>query len=335
MVRKLFLFLLFCCPLLSGYGQTGGQRSFEFLNVPANARLSALGGVNTSLADRDVNFFHANPSLVSDTLSGFASASYQSYVAEIGQALFSYAHKFDRLGTVAFGIQHLGYGTLKGYDASGLETGDFKSGETAIVIGKSHQVSNFRIGGSLKGIFSNIAGYRASALVMDIGGVFIHPKKDITVGMVIKNLGVVLSEYSETSESSVPFDIQLGATFRPEHMPLRFSVTAYHLAKRDVTYYNTAVGDEEPGIFNRVLRRVNFGIEILFHRNVNAIIGYNYATHQELKLANGGGGAGISFGFSARIKSVEFVFSRGGYVAGSAGYSFTVLHNIDTSLRRR
>ena len=78
----------------TAFAQTGGKKSFEFLNVPNNARLAALGGVNVSLADRDINFFFSNPALVGDTLAGFASASYQFYVADIGQATFSYAHNF-------------------------------------------------------------------------------------------------------------------------------------------------------------------------------------------------------------------------------------------------
>jgi hypothetical protein len=332
--RLLFVFVLFSVAWDSD-GQLGGQRSFEFLNVPNNGRLAALGGVNVSLADRDLNFFYSNPALISDSLQGFASASYQFYVGDIGHAAFAYAHDFNTIGTLTFGVQHLNLGTITSYDASGMELGEFKSGETALVVSKSHQVSAFRLGANLKAVFSNIAGYRGSAIMLDMGGTFVHPEHDVTIGLVIKNLGFVLSEYSETSSTKLPFDVQLGATFKPEHMPLRFSVTAYHLTTSDVTYYDPSAGEEEPGTLNKVLRRFNFGTEILLHRNVNVLLAYNYNTHQELKLVNGGGGAGISFGFSARIRSVEFVFSRGGYVAGKGGYTFTLSSNIEKMIRRR
>ena len=319
---------------LVSFAQTGGQKSLEFLNVANNARLAAIGGVNTSLTDRDVNFFYSNPSLISDSLAGFASATYQFYVADVGQSTVSYAHKFKNIGTLLFGVQHLSYGTMQGYDASGMEIGTFKSGETAIVIGKSHQVSNFRVGANVKMIFSNIAGYRASAAAIDFGGVFVHPHHDWRIGLAVKNMGIVFSEYSESSNSELPFDVQLGTTFKPEHMPLRFSITAYNLARKSVTYYDAASGQDEPGGLDKVLRRINFGAEILIHRNVNILAGYNYLTHQELKLENGGGGAGLSFGFSARIRSFEFVFSRSGYVAGKAGYGLTLSSNINRVLRR-
>jgi hypothetical protein len=333
-LRQLLFFLLalFTIPALA---QIGGKKSFEFLNVPNNARLAALGGVNTSLTDRDINFLFSNPALVGDTLKGFASAGYQFYVADVGQATFAYAHDFKKIGTLTFGVQHLNYGTLKGYDATGNEMGDYKSGETALVVGKTHQISNFRIGANLKMAFSNLAGYRANAMMLDIGGVFVHPKQDLRVGLVIKNLGVVFSDYSNTSDAKLPFDVQLGISFKPEHMPLRFSFTGYNLVKSNVTYYNTAAGDEEPGTLDKIFRRINFGAEILIHKNVNVLVGYNYLVHQELKLENAGGAAGLSFGFSARIKSIEFVFSRSAYVVGNAGYNFTLLMDVNRIFKKK
>src|SRR5690606_18931112 len=115
----------------------------------------------------------------------------------------------------------------------------------------------------------------------------------------------ILSDYSGMNSSRLPFDVQAGVTFRPEHMPLRFSLTAYNLTKKDVTYYNPVLDSEKPSTMDKVLDRLNVGTEILLHRNVNLLLGYNFLTHRALKLDTGGGGAGISLGFSATIKSFE------------------------------
>ena len=104
MVNKVFISLL-CMMTTTAYAQLGGKKSFEFLNVPNNARLAALGGINVSLADRDVNSMFSNPTLTGDSLAGFASASYQFYVADIGQTTAVYAHQFKKIGTLAFGVQ--------------------------------------------------------------------------------------------------------------------------------------------------------------------------------------------------------------------------------------
>lgn len=326
-----FVLVIYVTP---AFAQLGGRRSFAFLDVPNHARLAALGGVNASLADRDINFFYSNPALAGDTLAGVASASYQFYTADIGMATFTYGHTFKHAGTLVMGVQHLGYGTIKSYDDTGAAIGEYKSGETLLTVGKTHQIRYFRVGVALKAAFSSIAGYRANALMLDIGGVFVHPHKDLRIGLVVKNVGVVLSEYSETSRSTLPLDVRLGATFKPEHMPLRFSLTAYNLTRTSVVYDDPATDTDDAKVLDKVLRRFNFGAELLLHRNVNLLLGYNYRLHQELKLENAGGGAGVSFGFSARVKSFEFVFSRSGYVAGNAAYALTLAANIDSMLTR-
>lgn len=330
-------FILFFCLTLStisAQAQVGGKNTFDFLNLPPGARLAGLGGVNVSLADRDLNFMVGNPALFSDSLAGVASASYEFYVADIGQAFVSYAHEFGGAGTFAFAIQHLNYGTINGFDDTGMETAEFQSGETALMVARSHQVNNFRVGATLKAVFSNIAGYRASGLLLDLGGIFIHPEKFLNVGLVIKNLGVMLNDYSDDSSRKLPFDVQLGTTFKPQHMPLRFSLTAYHLTQPDIAFADLSNEESQPGTVAKVLSHVNFGMEILIHRNVNILAGYNYLNHRELKLSGGGGGAGISLGFSARVRQVELAFSRTGRVAGNAGYTFTLASNIYKLIKR-
>jgi hypothetical protein len=326
--------IAFCLVATGAIAQIGGIQAFDFLQLPAHARLAALGGVNVSLADRDINFFHNNPALAGDTLSGSASAGYQFYVGNVGNALFSYAHNFRKAGQFMAGIQHTNYGVIQGIDETGTETLDYRSGETMILIGKTHQVGNFRLGTNIKAVFSSVAGYRASALMLDIGGIFKHPEHDLTFGLVLKNMGIVLSEYSESSASRIPFDVQAGVTLKPDHMPLRFSITGSHLVKSDLLW-NGQGNIEQASLLKRIFSHVNMGAEILLHRNVNAMVGYNYLLHQALIAETGGSGAGICFGFSVHVKPVEFVFSRNAYTIGNAGYTFTLSTNMNQLLKKR
>jgi hypothetical protein len=334
-VRYKFFLYTVCFASTTACAQVGGKHAYEFLNVPGNARLAALGGVNVSLTDRDVNFFHSNPALVGDTLSGWGSAGYQFYVADIGQSTFSYAARFNTIGTVQFGIRHMDYGSLEGYDPAGAELGEFQSGETAVLIGKSHRLGNFRMGISVKGVFSSLAGYRSGALLFDVGGVFIHPDQEFTAGLVIRNAGFVLSEYSGSSSTTLPFDVQVGMTFRPEHMPVRFSLTVYDLTEAGNAYVDPSGGIEEPGTLDKVLRHLNLGAELLLHPNFTVLIGYNFRIHKELKLEEAGGGAGFTAGLSGRIRTFEFTLSRSSYMVGTAAYSITLAADIKRMLTRR
>lgn len=333
MRNALWIYVLICSSS-SALAQNVIRKSFEFLQVPSAARMSALGNINVSLPDRDANFFQFNPALNGDTLGGVASVNYQFYIAGIGNSSVVYVHDFDRVGTISFGVQHLSYGTINSFDAAGNEIGEFRAGETALSISKSHQISNFRLGATAKVAFSNLAGYRASALLFDIGGLFIHPNGRFMIGMSVTNVGIMLSDYSGTSDTKLPFDVQAGTSFKPEHFPVRFSVTAWQLTDPGA-YYDPASGMDKPSAFDQVARHLNFAAELLLHRNVDLMMGYNYGMHQELKLNNGGGGAGITFGFSVRVRAFEFTFSRSAYVAGQAGYALSLSQDMNKLFRRR
>lgn len=328
MHRKLFIGIIGL--FLSGTvaAQFGGKKSYQFLSLPASARLAAIGGQNVSLSDCDLNFFFSNPALVSDSLNGFASAGYTFYVADIGQSVFSYAHNFKRIGTISFGLQHLGYGTLTAYDDNGLESGSFSSGETALVISKSHQVSNFRLGTSVKFVSSSIAGFRSNAILFDVGGLFVHPDKELTVGLAIKNVGFLISEYSSTSATEIPFDVQAGVTFKPEHMPVRVSITAYNLAYLGKAYDNPLDNADNVSTTKRIMQHFALGAELIIHKNVNVLLGYNALKQQELKTQNTNGG-GITAGASIKIKAFDIAISRSSYSIGNAAWAFTLITDIN------
>jgi len=331
-IRALSCFVV-SLVFLPAHAQFDDDGSYQFLHIPVSSRMAGLGGVNVSLADRDVNFFYANPALNGDTLVGMASVNYQFYAGDVGHAGITYAHDFKRLGMLTMGVQHMSYGSIEAYDATGRETGTFNSQETALAISRSHQIRNYRFGLTLKGIFSNYAGFRSTGIAFDIGGTFIHPEKPLTIGLVLRNPGIVISDFSGTANSTLPLDVQAGVSFKPEFMPMRFSIAAFNLTGQKIRGAEGEVGNG--GLVQNVLSHFNFGGEVLVHRNVQILVGYNYWRHRELRLESGGAGAGLSIGLSASVKSIDFVFSRAGYVAGSAAYSFTLSSDINKYLKRR
>ena len=54
-----------------------------------------------------------------------------------------------------------------------------------------------------------------------------------------------------------------------------------------------------------------------------------------LSRKNAGGASGFSFGFSARIKTIEFVFSRSAYVVGNTGYNFTLSTDVNRFFKKK
>ncbi|MDX5347641.1 MAG: hypothetical protein LPJ89_07920, partial [Hymenobacteraceae bacterium] len=69
MVKKLSLVVLLgAATALGANAQIGGKQTFRFLSVPTNAKVAAIGGVNVSSMDQDVNMLASNPALLNEKM---------------------------------------------------------------------------------------------------------------------------------------------------------------------------------------------------------------------------------------------------------------------------
>jgi len=319
--------------------QFGGRKSFQFINLPTNARVAALGGVNVSAWDQDVQMYLSNPALLDSLTDHHAGITYQSLVADINYGTLSYVQQFREPGIWGFGIQYLSYGDFQGFDPAGIPTGSFTGSEFMVVAAYARPLGPIQLGADLKIMNSALAGYNATALLMDIGGIFRHPQQDLTFGLTFRNLGVLLSDFTETSDSEIPFDVQLGVTFKPRHMPFRLSLTGYNIGLVNEKLFDpTGTGEgiavEVKG-FNKVMRHLAIGTEVLIHRNFNLRFGYNHLLRQELRLAQTSGGAGLSFGFLLKIKSFELAYTRSIYHTGGGYDYFTLVSDLNSFIKKR
>jgi len=331
-MRNSLILLLVLLPSLS-FAQLGGQRAFEFLNIPGNARLAALGGSNITSGWLDPAMVNSNPALLNPDWSKQIVLNRLGYFADIGQTSLVYARELNS-GSWALGLNYLDYGDIQSFDNEGFLNGEFTIAEYAFTLTHSRAFGPFRAGITARMAVSDLASFKASAFLFDFGGTFRHPEKDLTVGMVIRNLGVLLSDYTDDNNSQLPLDVQLGVTYKPQYMPFRFSVTARNLNRTDAVFFdpagNSLVGqNEEPGFSEEVFRRLVFGTELIFSPNFQLRFGYNHLLRQELRLADASGGAGFSFGFMLKIKRMEFSYGRALY--HTAGGSNTLQLAINTS----
>ncbi|MCF6361443.1 MAG: type IX secretion system protein PorQ, partial [Cyclobacteriaceae bacterium] len=275
-----------------------------------------VGGVNISLYGNDPTLFFSNPALASDSLANRPTVNYTAFPTGVGFSSATYSHSFKKAGLWSAGVQYLSYGKIDGYDDSGNPTDSFKPNDYAVIISHVRSSNNFRFGASLKQVGLNIAGFSSNATLFDLGGVFVHPSQLFTVGMTIKNMGFQWSKISESVDSTLPFDMQLGASIKPLHMPFRFSLTLYKLNQWDLTLPNETTTNE---FTDNLMRHVVIGTELLINKHINILFGYNHLRKRELKVENAGGFSGFSVGLNIKTKAFEFVYAYGGYnVAGNA-----------------
>ncbi|WPP49526.1 type IX secretion system protein PorQ [Catalinimonas niigatensis] len=324
--------LLFFVGLHSVQAQIGTPHAFDFLNLPPSASITALGGIQaTASADSSIlssAAWFTNPAANQPQLHQQLSVSYQPYYADVDFATLSYSRSIGKKGSWGGGVQYLNYGEIDSYDITGFPLGTFAAQEYAIYFNRSHQSGPFRFGINAKWIASNLGSYGASALLFDVGGMFIHPKHDFTAGLTINNLGLLLNDYTSLSQSRMPTDLKIGLAYKPQYMPLRFYLNAYRLIKHYGAYY-IADNNEKPGYVNKILRHMSLGGEILLSRSFHVLVGYNHSKRSTLQLNQLSGGAGLSLGFTLRLRFLQLEYARAFYHVAGGFNHFTLSMNLD------
>jgi hypothetical protein len=315
----------------------GGRTMFESVNIPTNAHLAGLSGTNVSVLDRDPNLLWGNPALLNKKMDKVLSVNYSPYVANIKSYALTTAYHLNKAGPIGFSLKYLNYGDLEQRDANAVYQGTFNSRDYVLAVSKSYTIGVITLGANAKWMGSQIDGYSAYAFAMDFGALFKHPDKEFTVGLAVKNLGKVYKKYTSVSSDSLPFDVQLGVSYKPEHAPLRISLTGHHLTRWDVVYNDpsqpTKVDQNGQPVqkniknVDRLLRHLNLAIEVFPVKFVHIRVAYNYMMSRELSLTDGISTAGLSFGGSVRWDRFEAAYTYS-LVSKAGGMNvFTV--NVD------
>ena len=316
--------------------QIGGNNSFAFLNIPTNPVISGIGGVNISKSDKDSNGFLQNPALLDSSENGLLSVNFLPYFSGIKYSSVAFVKSFQKR-TFGIGVQYLGYGDFQQTDPAGNITGKFSVNDVALTLSYARRQGNITFGGNLKFVNSVIENYTASAILFDFGGIFKHPKQDLSYAVAVRNIGVSLKNYTSTGTPNLPIDVLMGVTFKPQYMPVRFSVTAYHLYKYDLTYLdkNIVKRDLSGNIIeskvnpvDNVARHFVVGVELLLSKNFNVLAGYNHLRSKELSQQNIGGFSGFSIGFLFKTKMLNFSYSHAGYNTAGNLNSFGVVCDL-------
>ena len=303
---------------LFGFTQIGGQFGYQSLRLTTNPRSAALGGTSISLSDGDISQFFQNPATLDSVESKSLFIHFNPYFADVFVFSGAYSFTTGKFGEMAVGLNYVNFGEFRLTDETGNQLGTFGANDYSFFIGKSHKLGPFTLGANLKLANSAIESYNSTAVLLDVGGTF-EVSKNWRVGMVFSNFGTTVS-YSTIEAPDIPFDIVLGTTFKPQYMPLRFTLTTNSLVNENYEESNTSGGRDNNAV-DKVWKRLNLGAEVLLSENFQFLLGYNHKRKQELRLEDRGGGAGFSYGLMVKIKQIELRFSRATYhMAGGSSF---------------
>ena len=341
-MKSFSIVLFFLCFSVVGFCGSD-ETVYKFLDLPNSAEVSALGGTNVSLQNKDVNLIYQNPALLSGSVNKNIGINYTNYISNIGYGSIVYAQDIDSVSHWAVSLSYLSYGSFDGYTEEEIPTGSFSAGDAGLNATYSRRLAkNMTAGISLKPIYSYIETYRSFGLAVDVGGNYYDPEHDFSVGLVLKNVGVQFKGYYSIDGSrhreGLPWDIQLGATKRLAHAPLRFSLTYVKLNQWDFNYYKEASlsnnllttdeGNKKIGWGDMLFRHIIIGAEFIPSNYFNVAVAYNHRRNREFSLDDTKSINGFSFGVGLRI----YKFSLGAAYAQYAASGNTISISLATAL---
>lgn len=348
---KKLTFIIFLLFSLVVYAQTGGTRSYYFLDIPMTARAAALGGNNMSIWGEDINLIHSNPALLNPAMTKQLAFNYSNYVGDLNFYYAAYAHSLKKYGTAAISVQTFNYGKFEGYDELGEKTTSFRANDNCINLNYAKPIADsmFNIGIALKTIISQYDIYQSFGNAIDFGVTY-HNKKDFTASLLVKNVGFVWKGYSNFNQrESLPQTVQLGISKKVEKAPFRLFLVYDQLLKWNLNYispvdttgrsnpFNATDGSSRDSTgFQRFsvragkygdnfMRHLVVGTEILLTKTFNLRIAYNYRRQREMTLPERRGANGLSFGFGMKVKrfGLSYSFSKMAFPGNSHIFGLT------------
>ena len=313
------------------------------MSLPASARINALGGSTVSLSNGDVAFGMCNPALLHAESHQVLQLNYSYYLPGTMFASALYGHNFgrskiekpysgegepDKPNYFAVGIHYLDYGKMKYADEEGnLTGGSFGARDILIDVMYARQLGRmFKVGVTLKPVYSIYEHYSSFALGADVGAHFQSKDSTFQMGLVLANIGWQLkgfySEEGGSNHEMLPLNLQLGLTYRIPKAPLRLHMQIHNMQTWRLDYEWTS-RDKSPTTSDYISHNVKW-YDMMFRHTIFTVevvpksekfyvaLSYNHRRRAELNLIDQRSIAGLSLGAGVRIKQfrIDFAISQ-------------------------
>lgn len=335
MLKKNLLIIIILFFAISLKSQSG-IGVYKFLDLPFSSRLAALGGMNVSLVDNDINFAFQNPAMLSAETSKSIGLNMANYLADIKFGSAAYSWTIGKNNFVGVGVQYVDYGKFEERSDIDGYLGDFTAKDISLhLIYARPLTSKITVGGTVKPIFSSFERYTSYGLAIDAGVTYVDPERLFSAGLVIKNVGTQLKGYYSDENGQhleqLPLNIQAGISKKLAHAPFRFSLNLHNLQTWNLNYITDTQTSEISDVkfLDMVARHAVFGVEFLPGKNFYLLASYNYRRQQEMRMNGFKTMSGFSFGGGIKLYKFQVGFGMSQFQVGNYSYFFS----IGTSLK--
>lgn len=344
---KLKLYLLALLASVYSMAQTGGQNTYQFLDLDFNARSLALGGDFIALKDGDIDLAVSNPASITADMDRNLTLNHFFFPSGINYGQVVYGREFEEVGTFTGHLRYVSYGQFTRTDETGVEQGTFTAGDYALGAGYGKNINDYlSIGANFNVIFSHLESYTSVGFGVDVASTFYDEESNITATILARNVGYQIKGYTTDNHEPLPLEVLAGVSYKFHHAPFRLSVMGTDLSTWDLTYNDPTLtptidqltGDTIPvpsaSFVQKLAYHTNFGLELLPSDNFFIRAGFNFQRRNGLGIVDRKGASGFSFGFGLRVKRFEFNYGVAFYSAAGASNAFAIRTNFSEWTRK-
>ncbi|MBC7426211.1 MAG: type IX secretion system protein PorQ [Bacteroidia bacterium] len=344
-MKQLAIFFFTITFCLTARSQPGGRGVYAFVNQSVSARIMSMGGGMLAIQDNDITLPWLNPALLNKSMDKHGSMNFNTGYSkikggnDIKNGYFAYSRNYKKIGTFSAGLLYMNYGTFNGYDPNGDPTGTFKATDNCLNISLGRQYkTKWSYGASLKYVYSVLGEYISNGIGVDLGGIYADTAQKLTIGLVVKNMGVQFVPYAGTKRQGMPFEIQVAISKKLKHLPLLYNIVIHDLQSPDFRYVNTNSTSSNLDANNKPkIQKMTMGDNILRHfilggefniKSFNLRFGYNHQRRKELAPEIRRSTTGFCWGVGIKISKFRLSYGSAAYFPGINSNQFSIAFNL-------
>ena len=292
------------------------QTAYNFLRLPVSAHAAAVGGDNVTIVEDDAALMLSNPALLSSVSDKTIGLNVMTYMAGATTASATFNRTVGERASWAVSGQYMNYGKMRHTDANNNQLGEFSARDIGVAGYFSYMLNDRFAGGiTAKFLTSHIGDYNSIGAGIDLGLNYYDPEHDWSLSIVAKNLGGQLKAYDDEYDP-MPIDIQIGASKRLAHTPLRVSATLVDLTNWNYRFFNHLV----------------LGVDASISQNFWLGLGYNFRRADEMEINTTEGGsthlAGFSVGAGLSLNRFKVNLAYGKYHVSSSSLMLNLAFSL-------
>lgn len=317
------------------------SNDFSFSSIPVSNAVSAIGGNQVAIQQRDVVELTANPAFIDSAYHRQAAINYLNYLADINQAGLAYAQLID--SAVLFNAygRYLNFGTFTETDEVGNELGQFSIAGFEIGAGLSKSLSDrLSIGATWKHLIADQYLNTSIASAIDFGVRYELPA-GLAMGATLDDLGFIYLNAGKIDLIGFSPSLNFGLSKKFSKAPLMLALQYNRLNEWDLAKYDL---DEQGNVnvdpftgeqtrriitFNNLARHLILSAVFAPSEKFRIMGGFNVRRRLELAAPQRPALVGFSLGTQIRVRRFTLMYTIASYHLNGASNYLGIATNLN------